>query len=74
MSVNSVINRTYIVRSQAEYSAATDTVILRCTLETPSTGERRGFADIQALIEALQAELADIQMHIVSPEEEERHI
>ena len=66
MNVNLISNCTHIIRSQAEYSASTEEVVLRCILEIPATGERRGFASMEALIEALQDELTDMQEQIVS--------
>lgn len=68
MNINSVVNCTFIIRSQAEYSVATQTVILRCLLENAATGERRGFADMDALLRALRAELMELQKKIVPPE------
>ena len=70
MGVNSVLNCTHIIRSQVEYSESTGSVILRCVLETPATGERRGFTDVGAMMEALQNELLDIQNQIMPPHQE----
>jgi len=67
MKVNPVTNCTLIIRSQAEYSAATETVILRCILESPVTGQRQGFTDLATLITAIQAELIAMQNHILPP-------
>lgn len=50
MATNSVINSTLIVRSQAEYSPATQTLSVRFILEMPATGQHRGFADVEALL------------------------
>lgn len=66
MNVNSVSNCTHIIRSQIEYSAATQTVSIRCILETTATGQRRGFSDMDELMDALRAELIDMQTQIVS--------
>ncbi len=66
MNVNAVSNCTHIVRSQVEYNAATQTVILRCILEITTTGKRLGFTDVDALMDALRAELIDMQIQIVS--------
>jgi len=68
MNVNPVINCTLIIRSQAEYSAATQTAILRCILESPVTGQRRGFTDVEALLTVLRAELTEIQSQIIPPD------
>ena len=68
MKVNPVRNCTLVIRSQAEFSAATQTVIMRCILELPATGQRRGFSDVDALLTALRAELTDMQRKIVPPE------
>lgn len=64
MKANSVINSTHIIRSQAEYSAAAQAVILRCILETPATGQRRGFTDMDTLLDALRTDLAELQDQI----------
>ena len=67
MNVNSVSNCTHIIRSQVEYSVSTQTVILRCIVEIPATGERRrGFAPLDALMDALRTELTNMQDQIVS--------
>lgn len=65
MKVNLVSNCTHIIRTQVEYSAAAHTVVLRCILERPASGQRRGFTDVDALMDALRAELTDIQDQIV---------
>lgn len=70
MQINPVANCTLIIRSQAEYSAATQAVILRCILESPATGHRHGFTDLAALLAAIQTELTEIQNHILPPGEE----
>ena len=57
-----------IIRSQVEYSGVTQTVILRCLLEKAATGQRRGFADVDALLIALRAELMDLQSQILPPD------
>lgn len=66
MNMNAVGNCTHIIRSQIEYSASTQTVTMRCILETLATGERRGFSDMDELMIALRTELIDIQTQIVS--------
>lgn len=61
-----VVNYTLIIRSQSEYSAATQTVVLRCMLEKAGTGQRRGFTDIDALLNALRMELMELQTQIIA--------
>lgn len=68
MKSNSVVNCTLIIRSQAEYSAATQTVVLRCMLEKPATGQRQGFTDVDALLTALRVELIELQTQIIPPD------
>lgn len=65
MKTNSVIYHNLIIRSQAEYSAATQLVIFRCILETPATGQRHGFTDVDALLTVLRAELMELQTQII---------
>ena len=65
MTDNSVINRTHIIRSQAEYSAASQTTSYRCILETPATGQRQGFADVESLLSALRAEFIEMHNQII---------
>ncbi|MCB0099726.1 MAG: hypothetical protein KDE46_28530 [Caldilineaceae bacterium] len=67
MKVNPVINCTLVIRSQMEYSRATQAVSLRCILEMPVTGKRVGFTDVESLLAALRAELANIQNQIIPP-------
>jgi hypothetical protein len=74
MKTNSVIYHTLIIRSQAEYNAATQSVSLRCMLETPATGQRHGFTDVDALLAALRAELMEIQYQIISPAPEKGQV
>lgn len=71
MKVDQVRNCTLIIRSQVEYSAATQRAVLRCILETPATGQRRGFSDMEALLTALRAELLTLQNQLMPAEEEE---
>jgi hypothetical protein len=70
MNINPVANCILIIRSQAEYSAATQTVVLRCLLEKTATGQRRGFTDVDALLTALRAELMEIQNQIIPPDQQ----
>jgi len=72
MKANSVIYRNLIIRSQAEYSAATQSVILRCVLEAPTTGQRFGFTDLEDLLAALRVELTALQNQIIPPDEEKK--
>lgn len=65
MKVNSVVNCTHILRSQAEYDGISQTVVLRCILEMPATGERRGFTDIESLLTALRTELMEVHNHTI---------
>lgn len=65
MKSNPVVYCNLIVRSQIEYSTATQAVIVRCILETPATGQRHGFTDVEALLAALRVELMTIQNQIV---------
>ncbi len=49
----------YLLRCWAERGQdGTGAVHWRCSLEDPHTGERRGFADLAALLAFLTAELA----------------
>ena len=61
---------TFILRSQAEYSAIAQAVTLRCILESPSTGQRCGFTDVEALLVVLRAELIELQRQIIPPEQQ----
>ncbi|MEZ4868833.1 MAG: hypothetical protein R3C14_46340 [Caldilineaceae bacterium] len=74
MKVNPVINCTLIIRSQAEYSAATQTVVLRCVLEMPATGQRHGFTEVEALLITLRAQLTDLQSQIIPPDAHNKNI
>ena len=64
-------NHTLIVRIQAEYSASSQTKVVRYVLENPSSGERRGFAELETLLCALRIELTKIANPIVAPEQKE---
>lgn len=68
MNIQPVANCTLIIRSQVEYSATTQTVVLRCLLEKSTTGQRRGFTEVEALLAALRAELMELQHQIVPPD------
>lgn len=70
MKANSVHYCNLIIRSQLEYSATTNAVIVRCMLELPSTGQRHGFTDVEALLDALRAELMQMQNEIIPPSKE----
>lgn len=70
MNANPVIYCTLIIRSQSEYSVSTQTVITRCIVETPATGQRRGFTDIEALLAALRVELLEMQNKIIPSDQE----
>ena len=66
MNVNLLGTCTHLIRSQVEFSESTQTMILRCILEVPATGERRGFVSMDALMETLRDELTDMQNQIVT--------
>ncbi len=68
MNVNPVLNCTLVIRSQVEYSATTERVVLRCLLEKSATGQRRGFTEVDALLTALRAELMELQNQIIPQE------
>ena len=70
MKPNPVIHRNLIIRSQIEYSMATQAVSVRCMLETPATGQRHGFTDVEALLAALRTELLELQNQIIPPDQE----
>ncbi|CAN5817453.1 hypothetical protein BH10CHL1_BH10CHL1_26970 [soil metagenome] len=70
MNPNPIIHCTFIIRGQIEYSLATQTVSLRCLLEMPITGQRRGFTDMKVLLAALQAELMALQKQIIPLDQE----
>ncbi len=70
MKINPVVNCTLIIRSQVEYSAATQTVVLRCLLEKTATGQRHGFTDVDTLLTALRAELMEMQNQIIPPDQQ----
>lgn len=70
MSNNRVVNCMFVLRSQAEYSAATQRVVLRCVLEVPATGQRQGYTEVEALLTALRAELLKIQVQMIPPDSE----
>ena len=67
MNIKPVIHSTFIIRSQAEYSIATQTIVLRCLLEDLSTGQHRVFTDLDDLLAALLAELTALQHQIIPP-------
>jgi len=70
MNSNRVINCMFVLRSQAEYSVATQRVILRCVLEVPATGQRQGYTEVEALLTALRTELLNIQAQMIPPNPE----
>ena len=53
--------RVYIVRTWQERSWLKTSAVTRYALEDPSTGRRYGFANAEALSEALASELAKVQ-------------
>lgn len=69
---NPVINCTFIIRSQAEYSSAAQAMSVRCILEMPATGQHRGFTDVETLLNNLRAELAEIHNQIIPEQKGEK--
>lgn len=67
MNSNRVVNCMFVLRSEAEYSVATQRVILRCVLEVPATGQRQGYTEVEALLTALRTELLTIQAQMIPP-------
>ena len=65
MKSNPVVSCNFIIRSQLEYSAASQTVVVRCILETAATGERRGFTDVDALLDAVRVALMEMHNKII---------
>jgi hypothetical protein len=52
--------RSYLLTLWEERGRDPDTtVVWRFTLEDPRTGERRGFADLEALVAALRREMSE---------------
>jgi len=49
--------RSYLLRLWEERSEQPAMVAWRCSLEDPLTGQRRGFASLEALMDWLKAEL-----------------
>jgi hypothetical protein len=70
MRANPVVYSNFIIRVQNEYCLASQTVVTRCLLETLANGERRGFTEIGALLDALRAELLALQNRIIPCEQE----
>jgi hypothetical protein len=64
-------NQSIIVRVQAEYRAASQAMSVRYLLEIPSSGEHRGFADVEDLISALRIELRKSSEPIVASQRKE---
>lgn len=50
--------RSYLIRLWEERSEEPPMAVWRCSLEDPLTGQRHGFANLEALTAWLQAELA----------------
>jgi hypothetical protein len=50
--------RSYVLRCWEERSQAPAMSVWRCSLENPLTGQRHGFANLEALLGWLQADLA----------------
>ena len=71
MTTNPTINCILIIRSQAEYSPASQMMCVRYILEIPATGQRRGFTDMEALLKALRIELVETHRQIIPAEQQE---
>jgi len=71
MTTNPVSNCILIIRSQAEYSPASQTLSVRFMLEMPATGQHCGFVDVEALISALRIELVETHRQIIPSEQQE---
>ena len=69
--MNSVIHCTLIIRSQAEYSVISETLRVHYILEVPITGQRRGFADLEALFSAVRTELMETHHQIIPSDHQE---
>jgi hypothetical protein len=65
MESNPMAYCTLIIRNQIGYSSAAQAVVMRCILETPATGQRRGFTDIDDLLAVLRAELIEVQDQMI---------
>jgi len=50
--------KVYVIRCWEEQDSHTDTSICRFTLEVPSTGQRFGFTNLEALVTALERKLS----------------
>ena len=70
-TIHPVGHSTLVLQVQAEYNAATQTVVLRCRLETPATGQHRGFSDLPALLTAIEADLLALQQRLLVAEQEQ---
>jgi len=68
MNANPVARCNHIIYSQIEYNTTTQVVVVRCILESLTTGQRHGFTDVDALLEALRKELMEMQTQIVMPD------
>ncbi len=71
MTINPVNNCTLIIRSQAEYSPASQTMSVRLILEMPATGQHRGFVNVEDLLKALRIELVETHRQIIPSEQQE---
>jgi hypothetical protein len=69
MKAHPVLNRTFILRCQPEYSAAAQAVILRCMLAMPVTGQQCGFTELDTLLLALPTELTTMQTQLTPPDQ-----
>ena len=70
MKSNPVMYCTLIIRSQVEYSIVAQAVIVRCMLETPATGHRHGFTDVDALLATLRSELMELHDRMIPQRKE----
>lgn len=71
MRINPVSNCILIIRSQAEYSPATETLSVRFVLEVPAKGQHYGFVDVEALLKALKIELVETHQQIIPADHKE---
>lgn len=70
---NPVTNCTLIIRSQAEYSPTASRLNVRFMLEMPTTGQHRGFVDVEDLVTALRIELEEWMELYHSSQREKNH-
>ena len=54
-------SKVFVIRVWHEEAVENGEIVLRCLLERPDTGQRSGFTNTEALLEALHAELTTDQ-------------